>query len=246
MIQKIFLLSGLIFLLSTLSACSGHLSTELLEDIKINQEWHKLENIISELEKEDKHNWQGLHNLGYLHYILWTQKREDISGLILSYEYFKKSYEVGEDMRTKHNIDIIEKLLAEYREEENTEQNDVTPGDYSESDEEQEDSSGESQEDEQGENGEGQNTSQTETGNSEGEDELGQHSIPIFQELGYNSEEELLKELERYTHEILDTQRQYQHHLRQQYQENISDFDGFFGRGNPFFQDMREQGEKDW
>ena len=72
-----------------------------------------LEEIYWNMQNNSTWKWEDLHNLWYLSYLIWNQKKENIDILQESYNYFLESFELWADLRTKHNLEVINKLLEQ-------------------------------------------------------------------------------------------------------------------------------------
>lgn len=170
-----------------------------------------------------------------------------------SYEYFSKSYEIWNDERTKHNKNILEKLLQQG--DQKTEELKNAERENSPTASEEASELWESEENSQETSTSWENDSpNTSEGNWENWQEAAiwawTPSPAIFQDLGYNSEEELLSELERYTTQMQERSSQYRPYIGEQFTENISPFDDIFseffsGRWGIFWE-LPSQSEKDW
>ena len=215
-----------------------------------------LEEIYWNMQNNSTWKWEDLHNLWYLSYLIWNQKKENIDILQESYNYFLESFELWADLRTKHNLEVINKLLEqknkipEKREdsiEQEKEESPINPQNESQIPE----SSENTPEDEVSwENKPEDNNTSSWKQSEENQDEEWTPSIPVFLDIGYNSEEELLQELELYSSQIQDTSLQYRPYIGEQFNDNLSPFSDifsdFFWREWWFLWETPGQSEKDW
>ncbi len=177
-------------------------------------------------------------------YLLWELWEWDLAWLRQSLEYFQESYILWKDQRTLHNIEVLEKLLNQEMEmqsepEEPSEENKNWDTEESSNWDESWDTSKDAENN-------NWNSVDEMRENNWNSGEVQSQSEPLFHELWFNSEQELLDELERYTEELLERQNNNMWQLRRNYDDFNAPIEDFFFQGNPFFQDLREQWEKDW
>ena len=228
-----------------LSSCSTSITDEMLQSYKDENKREELIEIQKSLDGKEEHSWQELHNLGYITYTIWELWEGWIIWLTESLEYFRESFRIWEDKRTKHNIELLEDLLNrllraqdQHQEEEYLENKQTwTKEEENQNDTDQDNSP----------NGEESTSEESETNTQNWQsDDVQPPSEPIFRELWFDSEQELLEELERYTNEILERQDRNMQELRIQDNSFGNPIEEFFYRWNPFFQDIPWQWEKDW
>ena len=246
-----------------LSSCNQVITQEWVDkykDTKNNEDLRELQEQLSE--KEDL-SWQDLHNLGYITYVLWQLWEWGIDWLIESLEYFRESYTLWKDERTKYNIEILEDLLDELLRSEEQDDEQEQGGDSQDLDETLEDEWGESdgawseeqssEDDESWENSwenwediSRENWDDAHWNNHWESGDIQPQSEQIFQELWFESEEELLGELERYTGEILQRQQRNLQELRRQWGNTRDIFEEFFEWWSRSLWGLPQQWEKDW
>lgn len=236
--------------------CHNTLDSQSLQEKIERGDTSTLEEIYWKLRDNNTWKWEDLHNLWYLSYLIWDQEKEDINILKESYNYFLESFELWADIRTKHNIDVVKKLLEQKNQipkeiEELIEDEIEEESIYPENNPQTPDSSENTPED-QGvwENEPEDNNTGSSKQSEEDQDEAWIPSIPVFLDIGYNSEEELLQELERYSSQIQDMSSQYRPYIGEQFNDDpslFSDiFSNFFWGEWWFFWELPNQSEKDW
>ena len=258
---------SIIPLLILLSSCSHIITQELVDEYKEEKNSENLRELQEKLSEKEDLGWQDLHNLGYVSYLLWQLWEWDIPWLIESLEYFRQSYTLWEDERTKYNIEILEELLDELLRSDEQDNEQEQSRDSQDWDETLEDKWGESDdtwsqerseedswdEDESWENPwenwediSRENWDDAHWNNHWESGDTQPQSEQIFQELWFESEEELLGELERYTGEILQRQERNLQELRREWDSTRDIFEEFFGWWGRFFRGLPQQWEKDW